>query len=393
MPWQDRRPMDHRVLFIADCLRAEHNMSELCRLHGISRKTGYKWLGRYRREALAGLSDKSTRPQLSPQRIPFAIRSRVLELRLCGQMVLGPKKIQSLLRAEFAAEEVPSKTTIYNILKAEGQIEPRRTRRRIPPFPQPFAPVQAPNDVWTVDFKGQFCLGDQSWCYPLTVMDLHSRYMLACKAQPRIHTALVKAQFELLFRKHGLPSRIRSDNGPPFASRAVGGLSGLSVWWLRLGILPERIQPGNPQQNGAHERMHRTLKQATTQPASHNPAAQQRRFNQFLNDYNYSRPHEALGQNVPASRYQPSLRPYPEDLPEPCYPDRFRVKSVATNGAIPFEGHQVYLSNTLAQQRVGLEQVGPDAWDVYFGPLRLGGFDLNHRSDKTSRLRYLTLKL
>lgn len=393
MPWQDRRPMDHRVLFIADCLRAEHSMSELCRLHGISRKTGYKWLGRYRRDALAGLNDQSRKPRVSPQQVPFAIRSRVLELRHCGTLVLGPKKIQSRLRAEFSAEEVPSKTTIYNILKHEGQIESRQTRRRIPPFPQPFSPVRAPNDVWTVDFKGQFCLGDQSWCYPLTIMDLHSRYLLACKAQPRIQTDLVRDQFERLFREHGLPSRIRSDNGAPFASRAVGGLSSLSVWWLRLGILPERIQPGNPQQNGAHERMHRTLKQAATQPASHNPTAQQRRFNQFLKDYNHHRPHEALDQNVPASRYQASPRTYPERIPEPQYPGRFQVRLVATNGLIRFEGHQIYLSNTLAQQLVGLEQVGADVWDVYFGPLRLGGFDLNQRSDNTVQRRYLTLKL
>lgn len=333
--------MDHRVLFIADCLRAEHGMSELCRRHGISRKTGYKWLKRYQDQALAGLSDQSRKPKVSPQQVPFAVRSRVLQLRRCGTLILGPKKIRSRLAAELAPEEVPSKTTIYNILKADGQIEPRRTRRRIAPFPQPFAPVHAANDVWTVDFKGQFCLGDLSWCYPLTVMDLHSRYLLACKVQARISTEQVQQQFERLFKEHGLPSRIRSDNGPPFASRAVGGLSSLSVWWLRLGILHERIQPGQPQQNGAHERMHRTLKQAATQPAGKNPAAQQRRFNQFMKDYNDDRPHEALDQKVPASCYQASPRPFPDRLPEPVYPGWHCVRSVAPNGVIRFEGRQI----------------------------------------------------
>ena len=177
MPWQDCRPMDHRVLFIADCLRGGHSMIELCRRHGISRKIGYKWLRRYREDSSAGLSERSRRPHSSPQQVPFAMRQRILALRRCGNMVLGPKKIQALLAKEF--ERVPSKTTVYNILRAEGQIRSRRRRRRVPPFDQPFAPVVEPNDVWTVDFKGQFQLGDKRWCYPLTVMDLNSRYPLA----------------------------------------------------------------------------------------------------------------------------------------------------------------------------------------------------------------------
>jgi len=391
MPWQDCRPMDHRVLFIADCLRGGRSMSELCRLHGISRKTGYKWLNRYRAEALEGLGDRSRRPHASPQQVPFAMRQRILALRRCGSMVLGPKKIQALLAREF--EHVPSKTTIYNILRAEGRIAPRRRRRRVPTFDQPFASVVEANDVWTVDFKGQFRLGDQRWCYPLTVMDLHSRYLLGCQAQPRIATSTVRQHFEDLFRRHGLPRRIRSDNGAPFASRAVGGLSRLSVWWVKLGILPERIQPGQPQQNGAHERMHETLKQAATQPGSRHLAAQQRRFDRFRQAYNTRRPHEALGQQMPASRYQRSARRFPGRLSAPRYPDWFQTKRVGPNGLIYLRNRQVYISTTLQTEPVGIEQVEDTVYDVYFGPLRLGAFDLKHAARRKSGSDYLTLKV
>ncbi len=391
MPWQDCRPMDHRLLFIADHLRGGRSMSELCRLHGISRKTGYKWINRYREDTLEGLGDRSRRPHTSPQQFPFAMRQRILALRRCGSMVLGPKKIQALLAREF--EHVPSKTTIYNILRAEGQIQPRRRWRRVPAFEQPFAPVRDPNDVWTVDFKGQFRLGNRHWCYPLTVMDLRSRYLLACQAQPRIATATVQEHFKGLFRRHGLPRRIRSDNGSPFASRAVGGLSRLSVWWVKLGILPERIQPGQPQQNGAHERMHETLKQAATAPASCHLAAQQQRFDRFRRAYNTRRPHEALDQQVPASHYQASERRFPARLPELSYPDWFEAKSVGPCGLIYLERRQIYISNTLIKESVGLEQVAETVYDVYFGPLRLGSFDLSDSKHRKTRSGYLTLKL
>lgn len=391
MPWQDCRPMDHRVLFIADCLRGGRSMSELCRVHDISRKTGYKWLNRYRADAFEGLGDRSRRPHVSPQQVPFAVRRRILALRRCGSMLLGPKKIQALLAGEF--EDVPSKTTIYNILRAEGLIRPQRRRRRVPAFDQPFAPVGEANDVWTVDFKGQFRLGDKRWCYPLTVMDLHSRYLLGCQAQPRIATLTVRQHFEGLFRRHGLPRRIRSDNGSPFASRAVGGLSRLSVWWVRLGILPERIQPGQPQQNGAHERMHETLKQAATQPGSRHLAAQQRRFDRFRHVYNTQRPHEALGQQMPASHYQDSPRALPERLAEPRYPDWFRTKPVGPCGLIYLERRQIYISNTLVAESIGLEQIAETVYDVYFGPLRLGAFDLKDSTHRKTKSGYLTLKV
>lgn len=391
MPWQDCRPMDHRVLFIADCLRGGHSMSELCRLHGISRKTGYKWLRRYQHNALDGLAERSRRPGASPHQVPFTVRQRIIALRRCRSMVLGPKKIQALLAREF--EHVPSKTTIYNILRAEGLIQPRRRRRRVPGYEQPFAPVTGANDVWTVDFKGQFQLADKCWCYPLTVMDLHSRFLLACKAQPCIATTTVRQHFEILFRRHGLPRRIRSDNGTPFASRAVGGLSRLSVWWLKLGILPERIQPGQPQQNGAHERMHETLKQAATQPSSRHISAQQRRFDGFRNAYNTLRPHEALGQQVPASHYQSSPRPFPEQIAEPAYPDWYQIKRVGPNGLIYLSNRQIYISTTLETESIGIEQVAETVYDVYFGPLRLGAFDLKDAARRKSGSDYLSLRV
>ena len=391
MPWKDCRTMDSRLLFIADCLRGLYSMAECCRRHGISRKTGYKWLNRYREERSMDFSDRSRAPKHSPNRVPYAVHQRILELRHYAGLTLGPKKIQALLAQEFRC--VPSKTTIYNILRTEGRIERRKPTARVPRYPQPFAPVTAANDVWTVDFKGPFRLGNRRWCYPLTVMDLHSRYLLDCAAQPAIATDAVQTRFERLFTRYGLPARIRSDNGAPFASRAVGGLSALSVWWLKLGILHERITPGRPQQKGAHERMHRTLKQSTTQPPSANITAQQRRFDRFGLAYNTQRPHEALDQQMPTQHYQSSDQVYTPAPPDPQYPEWFIPERVGSNGLIYVDTRQVYLSTTLSQEWVGLEQTAETVYDVYFGPLRLGTFDLKQAKKTKTGPGYLRLKV
>lgn len=391
MPWNEVTPMDEKVLFIADDLRDIYTHSELCRRYGISRKTGYKWLERYRKSALAGLEERSRRPHDSPSATPYAIRKAIIDLRRESRVALGAKKIRALLLQRFPDLALPSKSTIYNILNAEGLVEPQKRRRRISRYPHPLAPAQQANDIWSVDYKGQFQLGSRQWCYPLTVMDHYSRYLLGCHGSTRISGKEARACFVTLFREYGLPQRIRSDNGPPFASNAVAGLSSLSVWWIRLGILPERIEPGKPQQNGRHERMHRTLKQATLFPISATLSAQQRRFDAFRHEYNYERPHEALKQTPPAAHFRPSPRVYPSKLPDIDYPAWFVVKRVGSQGTVYAHNGQVYVSNLLAGEHVGMEEVGDGIWDIYFGPVRLGGYDI--RDVKGGKTPYWTIKV
>jgi putative transposase len=279
------------------------------------------------------------------------------------------------------------------ILKAASLIKPRQRRRRVPVLPGTLAPAKAPNELWTADFKGQFVLGDRRWCYPLTVMDHHSRYLIGCRGQYTTAGAPTRRAFEAWFRTYGLPQRIRTDNGVPFASRTAGGLSRLAIWWIRLGILPERIRPGRPQQNGRHERMHRTLKAVATRPAAMNLGAQQRQFDRFQQLYNEQRPHEALAQRTPSVCYRPSIRSYPERLPELAYPDYYHVHVVRPSGVIQKFNRQFYVSHVLAGECVGMCQVSESVWDVYFGPLRLGGFDLAKHCATSQRDDYFTLKV
>lgn len=391
MPWRETRPMDEKVLFIADHLRGRYSHSELCLRYGISRKTGYKWLERYRAYSLAGLEEQSRRPHHCPTATPYVLRKAIIELRQSSRVPLGAKKIQVLLAQRYPDEVLPSKSTIYGILAAEGLTEPRKRRQRISPYPQPFAPVQEANTLWSVDYKGQFRLGNGQWCYPLTVMDHHSRYLLGCQGGAGTGTEEARRHFIRLFRHYGMPQRIRSDNGVPFASRSAGGLSRLSIWWIRLGIVPERIEAGKPQQNGRHERMHRTLKQATVRPPAESMAAQQKRFDTFRREYNEQRPHEALGQKPPASHYRHSEREYPQRLPLPEYPSYFDVRAVSSRGVIYLRNGQVYISHLLSGEQVGLEEVGDGVWDIYFGPIRLGGFDL--REKKGGKTPYWTMRV
>lgn len=288
------------------------NFSLLCESYGISRKTGYKWVERYQAEGIEGLKERSRRPHVMAGEIPYAIRKAVIELRRQEREPLGPKKIQALLSKRFPDQPIPSKTSIYNALKREGMLEPKRRRRRVQPSPHRPATASAPNELWSADYKGQFKMGNGRWCYPLTVMDHASRYLLGCQGLSGTRFVETKAVFERLFKEYGLPDRMRTDNGVPFASTGTGGLSQLAVWWIRLGILPERIEPGQPQQNGRHERMHRTLKLAVTHPPAANQSAQQVQFDRFRVHYNEQRPHEGLGQRCPQSCYSHSTRPYPE---------------------------------------------------------------------------------
>lgn len=391
MPWKEIKPMEQKIHFISDYLRGHTNVSELCQRYGISRKTGYKWIERFKTKGLDGLYDQSRRPHRNPAAIPYGMRKAIIELRRETKSTPGAKKLLTMLSHRFPNEALPSQTTIYNILKREGLIEVQRRKRRVTPYEQPFDEANEPNDVWSTDFKGQFKVGTGHWCYPLTVMDHSSRYLLDCHALRGTKTLDTKRIFVRLFKDYGLPKRIRSDNGVPFASNATGGLSQLSVWWIKLGILPERIAPGKPQQNGRHERMHRTLKKATARPAAHSLKAQQKRFDAFRQEYNEQRPHEALNQQTPQTHYKSSRREYPNKLPKVDYPDYYEKRRVRKTGVVYWGGGQVYVSHLLANETVGMEEIDDGLWDIYFGPIRLGGF--NVRDKKGGVVSYWTLKV
>lgn len=382
--------MDEKLLFIADSLRGKVSLSELCRRYGISRKTGYKWIERYREQGVDGLEERSRRPHGNGLAIGYAQRQAIIELRTREPGQPGPKKLHTLLLQRWAPEDVPSRTSIYNILKAAGLIRHQRLRRRVQPTPQPLHSAKEPNGLWSVDYKGQFKTADGHWCYPLTIMDHASRYLLAVHVYGSTNYQDARESFERVFGQYGLPQRIRSDNGAPFASTAVAGLSRLAVWWIRLGITPERIERGKPQQNGRHERMHRTLKQALgTEPAA-DRVQLQARLDEFVRHYNEQRPHEGLEQQVPAQHYRRSDREYCAQLVPLQYPSHWDKQRVSQNELIYWRALRIYIGYLLADQWVGMEEVAAGQWEVYLGPIRLGCFNVTDTGgDKND---YLTLR-
>ena len=305
MPWSQTSPMDQRTQFIADFLRESLSITELCQLYNVSRKTGYKWIERYLHHGPAGLEERSRKPQRSPNATADDIVAAILESRR-RHPTWGGKKLLTLLHKGHPRWELPGRSTVCDILSRHGMVLKRRQRRRIGHPGKPTTTILAPNDVWSADYKGQFRTGDGLYCYPLTVADSFSRYLLGCQGLNSTAVAEAKPVFTRLFKEYGLPKRIRTDNGVPFATNTLARLSALSAWWVRLGVLPELIEPGKPQQNGRHERMHRTLKAETTRPAAGSLAAQQRKFNCFRDEFNHERPHEALDMQTPASCYQRS---------------------------------------------------------------------------------------
>jgi len=375
MPWKELNPVDQRLLFIADYVRDLCSFSELCSRYAVSRKTGYKWVGRYEHEGVDGLHERSRCPRQHPAQLPYAVQQSIIRLRGSRRMELGPKKIQARLHVLYPDQPVPSLTTIYNVLKRAGRIAPRSVRRRVAPSHRLAHSSNTPNALWSADFKGQFMTSDGCWCYPLTIMDHSSRYLLDCRALPGTREVDSRAVFRRLFRRYGLPQRMLTDNGVPFATLGTAGLSVLSIWWIRLGIVPERIAPGQPQQNGRHERMHRTLKRAAVQPPAADRAAQQRRFDLFRRQYNTERPHESLAQRTPESVYVRSSTPYPERLPEMTYPSYMQRARVAHSGLIYWNACRIYVGYLLAGEDVGIESVGDGLWTAHFGPVRLGTFD------------------
>ena len=371
MPWREASPMDQRTQFIADFLRDALSLTELCALYGVARKTGYKWIDRYLRHGPAGLEERSRRPRRSPNQTSDEIVSAILAARR-RHPTWGGKKLLALLHKRQPRWPLPGRSTACDILKRHGMVPIKRYRRRIGHPGKPTSEILAPNDVWSADYKGPFRTGDERYCYPLTVADGFSRYLLGCQALVSTAGEGAKLIFTRLFQEYGLPKRIRSDNGVPFATNTLARLSTLSAWWVRLGILPELIEPGRPAQNGRDERMHRTLKAETTRPAAGSLAAQQRKFNVFRQEFNHERPHEALDQQTPASCYTPSPRPMPARLPPLEYPDRFEVRYVSANGGIRWNSRWVNVSIVCVGEYVGLEEIDDGIWNVYFGPLKLG---------------------
>lgn len=372
MPWRESSAMDERLRFVQDVHRPGWTIAELCRRYAVSRKTGYKWLARYAVAGPAGLADGSHRPGGCPHETPPAVVQLIL--RLQQRYTWGARKVRRLLLDRLAADQVPTKTTVHRVLERYGRVRPRRPSRRRFHAGRPGTPMEEPNAVWTADFKGQFRTGDGVYCYPLTVQDGASRYLLGCRGLLEPTTAGSWREFERLFRRYGLPARIRSDNGAPFASHALGRLSTLSVWWIRLGIRPELIEPAHPEQNGRHERMHRTLKADTARPPGADLAAQQRRFDAFRAEFNTVRPHEGLQDATPASCYTPSPRSYPRTLAPLEYPGHFERRLVSRNGGIRWNSRWVNVSHLLAELELGFEEIDDGLWDVYFGPAWLGRF-------------------
>jgi transposase InsO family protein len=374
MPWQERLLMDQRVQFIADYQRDVFDVAELARRYGISRKTAYKWLDRYAAGGPAGLHDRSRRPRSCPHAIADPIATALFEVRR-RHPTWGAKKLLKIVATRHPTWALPARSTVCDLLDRAGLVTARR-RRQVPTHPgRPLIPMTAPNGTWTADFKGHFKTRNGVYCYPLTIVDGCSRYLLACQGVLSTAIAVARPIFVRLFQEYGLPQVMRTDNGVPFATTALGRLSTLSVWWIRLGILPELIAPASPQQNGRHERMHRTLKAEATRPPSGNLQAQQARFNRFRHEYNHERPHEALQQETPASCYAPSVRALPARLAPLEYPGHFEVRLVSRNSGIRWNRHWVCVTHTLAGEYVGLEEVGDGLWDVYFGPVKLGRMD------------------
>jgi len=366
--------MDERVKFIAAYLRGELAVSRLCDAFGVSRKTAYKWIARYSEGGVAELVERSRRPHAHPNAMSPKVESLIIATRK-EHAFWGPKKLLAVLRGSYPGLKLPATSTVGHLLARRGLSHPRRSPRRSSPYGQPFLGYDKPNAVWCADFKGHFRLLDRTRCHPLTISDGFSRYLLRCEALRHPRHEPVKEVFEQTFREFGLPDAIRTDNGPPFSSLTIGGLSHLAVWWTRLGIRPERIKPGRPDQNGRHERMHRTLKHEAVGEDRLEFASQQARFDQWRKEYNEVRPHEALEQRPPAEYYESSPRPYPVELPEPQYPAQFETRRINHAGYLLWDRHKYYVSWSLQMQLVGLEEVRDGNWVLHFGPRALAVVD------------------
>ena len=366
MPWLETAPVEQRERFIADVRAGLYSMTELCERYGISRTSGYKWVERAEDGGRSALADRSRAPHHCPHRIPDAMAELLCSARRKHPQ-WGPKKLLDLLRPRHRRITTwPAISTVGDLLVRHGLVTKRRRRRR-PDHPGTVPPhTTAPNDIWAADFKGQFRTGDGLYCYPLTISDQHSRYLLTCHSLRNVQTIGARPAFERAFREYGLPRAIRTDNGVPFATQAIHGLSQLNVWWMRLGIQHQRILPAHPQQNGAHERMHKTLKASAIRPPRATLTAQQRAFDAFRTEYNEVRPHDTLHGRTPASVYRPSPRPYPRRVPPIEYPGHYLVKRITSGGTFRFGRRLLFLATPLEGYDVGLDEVDNGIWSIYF---------------------------
>lgn len=378
MPWQERCAMDERGSFIAESLAGLWTMTELCERFAISRKTGYKWLHRYDAGGRPALANHSRRPHGHPHAIPDRVVQRLLETRLRFPRWSAGKLVMWLTR-RYPRTTWPCRTTAYELMTRAGV--PRAPKRSGPASGRPPAQMRAlteplaPNAVWTTDFKGKFRLGDGTYCHPFTLRDGFSRVVLRCDGVPAESYPCTRPLFERAFAAYGLPDCIRSDNGTPFASNGLAGLSRLSVYWMQLGIRVERIAPGCPEQNGSHEQFHRVLKRDTTRPPARTAAGQQRRFDAFRREYNEERPHDALAGAAPVTLYTPSPRRLPRTLPAIDYPRHWEVRGADSSGVITFHGRPLNVTRALANHDIGLEEIDEAIWRVWFLATPLGHFD------------------
>jgi putative transposase len=382
--------VDEKMAFIGEWLRGELPMTVLCARYGISRDTGYRLVERYQREGPEGVKPRSRAPHRHGLAMAEEIAAAIVSLRR-RRPYWGPKKLRAVLQRGDPKRRWPAPSTIGDLLRREGLSAPRRRRRAAVPMTQPFLPVREPNDLWCIDFKslplartgGWFRTADGQRCDPLTITDADSRFLIECRIVPET-TEAVRPVVDQAFCELGLPRAIRSDNGAPFASStSPGGLSRLSVHWVKLGIRLERIEPGAPQQNGRHERMHATLKAETSRPPAATAAEQQVRFDRFRHDFNDNRPHEALGQVPPTSHYRPSPRPYPHKVEAPWYDADHAVRKVRSNGEIRWGGEMIFLSEALIGEPVGIAETEAGDWLVRFADIDLGIID--RRSKKLRR--------
>jgi putative transposase len=374
MPWKETCAMDQKVQMIGDHLKRGYTVTQLSEMYEVSRNTIYKWLERYELGGNEGLTERLSAPKRHPNATSLDIGRELTEFKI-QHKDWGPKKIVWWLKRNRPGQSWPAVSTAASLLKQAGLVKTRKKRSRTVPYTEPFQECLGPNMVWSVDYKGEFKTGDSKLCYPLTFTDNFSRYLLGCRGLKHPSYDLSRPVFETIFKKYGLPVAIRTDNGPPFASTGLGGLSRLSVWFIKLGIKPERIAAGHPEENGRHERMHRSLKAATATPPKRNMKEQQKAFDTFQIEFDEQKPHEALGMRTPASCYRASLRAYPAKLPEIVYPMNYLVRQVRLNGEIKWQGGKVYVSQALSGEPVALKFAADHQWDIYFSSYLLGILD------------------
>jgi transposase InsO family protein len=375
MPWKESRIVDQRLQFLSSYQKKEMSLSDLCREFGVSRPTGYRWINRYKEVGPEGLLDRNRKPHGCSHATSEATENAILALR-SKHPSWGARKLKARLEKVQPRVNWPAASTFGNILHRAGLTNPKQKKRRTTPCSEPFSEVTAPNQLWCMDFKGYFSTGDGTRCDPFTITDAHSRYLIRCQTVSRMDLSQVVAVCEAAMREYGMPARIRTDNGAPFAGNGLLGLSKLSLSWTKMGIVHERIQPGRPQQNGRHERMHRTLKEDTTKPPALTLRLQQKKFDRFRQIFNHERPHEGLNNETPASLYQRSSIMFPRVLTPFTYPRGFQTRRVNTSGDISWHKDRVFISQVFSFEDLGFEEMDEEIFRVYFREIELGELDV-----------------